>query len=139
MRLVITILSLPSVLTLLESSSPGSSAHHEDEVPPLDVSHAIAQLSDVIPVIYPPSTHGEEHLDTVESSQGIAKFKRWLQMKTNKNNKDLTSHKPSQVPRKSRPPADGRSPSQSPARVDTTHEGPSRMAAGQRVPVIILP
>ena len=126
------------MLTLLEPSSPGSSTHREDEVPPLEASYAVPQLSDAIPVTYPPLTRTEEHLDTVESSQGISKFKKWLQMRM-KNNKDLTLHEPNRVPEKSCRPADGPSPSQSAARVDARNEGPSWMAAGIRVRVSTLP
>ena len=129
----------PVVLTLLQSSSPGSSAHHEDEGPPLDASHAVAQLSDAVPVVYPPPTRTEEHLDTVESSQGVTKIRKWLQMWTKKNNRDPTLHEHDRVPRKSRRPANGRSSPQSAARVDTTNKGPSRMAAGIRVRVSTLP
>ena len=139
MRLVITTLSSLLRLTLLESSSPESSAcPHEDEVPPLDEPCAVAQLSDAVQVVSPPSAHAEEHLGTTESSQGTAKFKNWFHMRTKKNNKDSTSHKPGRVARKSHRPADPRAPSQSPARVDATNVGPSRMAAGQRVPVSTL-
>ena len=89
--------------------------------------------------MYPPSTPAEEQLNTVESSQGISKFKKWLQIRTTKNNKNPTLHGPDLVPKKSRRPADDRSRSQSPGRVDTTNEGPSRIAAGIRVRVSTLP
>ena len=127
------------MFTLLESSSPGSSVHHEDEVPPPDASHAVPQLSDTTPVIYPPFPRAEENIDAVESSHGITKIKKWIQIRIKKSNKDPTSHKPDRVTTKARRPADPRPPSQSPARVNATNEGPSRMAAGQRVPVSTLP
>ena len=119
---------------MLKPSPSESSAHHEDEVPPLDASHAVPQLSDAIPVTYPPLPRAEEHVDAAESSRGIGKLKLWIQMRTKKNNKDPTSHKPNRITTKARRPADPQPPSQSPARVNATNEGPSRMAAGQRVP-----
>ena len=127
------------MLILPEPSSPGSSAHCEDETPPFDTPHTVMQLSDAIPVTYPPLTRAEEYLDIVDSSQGIIKFKKWLNMRTRQKNKDPSLHKPSQVPRKPRRPADRQSPSQSPARVNATNEGPSWMAATRRVPVSTLP
>ncbi|KAG8220767.1 WD40-repeat-containing domain protein [Butyriboletus roseoflavus] len=74
---------LPSVLTLLKPSSPVSSAHREDEVLPLEASQAAAQLSSgAISVTYPPVTRVEEHSDTAESSHGITRFKKWIQLRT---------------------------------------------------------
>ena len=78
-------------------------------------SHAISQFSDAPP----------ENLDAVVSPYGRSIFKKWLQRKCNK---DPTSHEPNQLSRQSCQPADRRSPSHSPARVDDRHEGPSRMA-----------
>ena len=128
------------MLTLLEPSSPGSSTHREDEVSPLDASHLVARSSDSIQVIYPPLARAEEHVDIVESSRGVAKIKKWVQLRVKKSKKDPILHEPNRVPRKScRHTDDDRSPSQSAARVDATSEGPSRMAAGQRVPVSTLP
>ena len=118
---------------MLKPSSPESSAHYEDEVPPLDASHTVPQPSDAIPVTYPPLARAEEHVDTLESSHGIRKFTNWVQTRTKKRNKDSTLHDPDRVPEKSRRPSDGQSPPA--ARADATSEGPSRMAAGQRVPV----
>ncbi|KAG8220766.1 hypothetical protein J3R82DRAFT_2195 [Butyriboletus roseoflavus] len=120
-----------------EPSSPGSSIHHEDDILPLDVSQAAAQLSDAMPAIHPPLTHTEEHLDTAESSHGITRFKKWVQMRTKKSNKDPTSQKPNRVARQPPRPADSQPPPQSSARVDPTHEGPSWIAAGQRVPRMV--
>ena len=139
-RLVISTIqySFPIVLTLLESSSPGSSVHCEDEVPHLDTSYGVPQSSYSMPVIYPPLTRAEEHVNIVESSHGITKIKKWIQMRTGKSKKDPSLHEPNRVPRKSRQHPDGHSPSQSRARVDTTDKGPSRMAAGQRVPASTL-
>ena len=131
---------LPTVLTLLESSSPGSSAHDEDEVPPLDAPRAVVQSSDATPVIYPPLTRVEEHVDAVgSSSHGITKFKKWIQMRTGKSKKDPSLREHNRVSRKSRRRPDGHSPSQSATRVDATNEGPSRIAAGIRVRVGTLP
>ena len=124
-------------MTLLESSSPESSVHCEDEVPPLDALRARVQSSDAIPVIYPPLTRAEEHNDAVEPSRGITKIKKWIQMGTKKS-KDFTLDKLDRDPRKSRWPGEPRPPTQSPAKVDTANVGPSRMAAAERVPVSAL-
>ena len=127
------------MLTLLESSSPGSSAQDEDEAPPFDAPRVVVRSSDAIPVIYPPLARAEEHVDIVGSSRGITKFKKWIQMRTGKGRKDPTLHEPNRVPRKSRRHADGDSPSQSAARVDAINGVPSRIAAGIRVRASTLP
>ncbi|KAG8220765.1 quinon protein alcohol dehydrogenase-like superfamily [Butyriboletus roseoflavus] len=120
-----------------EPSSPGSSVHCEDEVPPVGTSQATPHLPDALPMASPPLARAEEHLETVESSQGITKLKKWVQRRTKKGKKEPTLHKPGRAPRKSRRPAGGRSPPQSPARIDATNEGPSWIAAGQRVPRMV--
>ena len=124
------------MLTLLESSSTGFSVHHEDETPPPDASRAVPQLSHATPVVYPPLTRAEQNINAVESSHAITKIKKWVQMRTKKGTGDPTLHEPDRVTTKARRPAHPRPPLQSPVRVN---EGPSRMAAGQRVPVSTLP
>ena len=59
-------------------------------------------------------------------------FKRWLQTRFRKSNKDPASHKPDRLSGKSRQPGDPQPPPHLPARVDATNEGPSWIAAGKR-------
>ena len=129
---------LTSVLTLPESPSPAPSSNlREDEAPPLRPSHAILEL-DTLPV---PSTSGarrEENIHTLPS-EGTPMFKRWLQTRFRRSNKDAASHKPNRLSGKSRQPAEHQSPSHLPTRVDATNEGPSWMATGKRKRVSVFP
>ena len=135
-RLVIIIFSLASVLTLPESLTPApSSDPYEDEEPPLGQSHVTSQL-DALRVPSTSQTRPEGNLETVESPWGRSIFKKWRQRM---DIKDLGLHKPVRLSRKSREPANRRSPSHSPPRVDATNEGPPRMAAGRRRAVSALP
>ena len=86
-------------------------------------------------MISPPVACPEKDLDTVKGSQNTPVFKRWLQTRLKKINKDTASHKPDQLPEESRRPADLRSRSHSPVRANAAIPGPSMMAAGQRVRV----
>lgn len=118
------------MLTLLEPLSPASSAHpREDEVSPLDPSHAVSQLSDALSVNPSPEAPPEENLGTAVSTQGHSIFKKLLQKKGNKGS---ASHKLGlgQLPGKLPRAADHQSPSPSSVRVDDTNKGPSWMAAG---------
>ena len=81
----------------------------------------------------PPEARPEEILDTALSSQGLSIFKKWLQWN---NNKLPTSHKRD---RASATAHDQQPRPQSIARADATDEGPSTLAAGQRVRVNALP
>ena len=129
------------VLTLLEPSSPDSSEHPlEDDIQaqvlPVGSSPAISRPSDAPPVTSTQEALAQENIDAMESPQGRSILKRWLQKM---GNKSLPSHKPDRRSGKSRDPADHRSPSRSPPRVDDRHERPSRMAAARPTPVSPLP
>ncbi|KAG8215442.1 WD40-repeat-containing domain protein [Butyriboletus roseoflavus] len=105
-----------------ESMSTASSANlREDEIPPVGSSNVIVQSS-----VYPPVGSPEEarRQENVESSKTMV-IKRWLQTRFRKSNKDSVSDR---LSRKSREPADRRSPSHSPPKVDDRQEGPSMMA-----------
>ena len=111
-----------------------SSDSHEDEAPPMGQLHVISQL-DALRVPSTSGTHPERNIETVKSPRGHSTFKKWVQKM---GNKDLALHKSGRPSRKLREPADRRSPSNSPPRVDATNEGPSRMAAGRRKAVSAL-
>ncbi|KAG8216252.1 quinon protein alcohol dehydrogenase-like superfamily [Butyriboletus roseoflavus] len=119
----------PDDPSLVRSLSPASSTHPRDDKPPLvEPSHSILQSSGAIPVTSCLDARPEDHLDTGESSQRRSIFKWWPWMK---NSKDPASHKPDRPSTRSRDP---RPRPRSPARENTTgNEGPSTMAAGQRV------
>ena len=134
--------------TLLQSLSQSSFTHPLDEdappvdpsqsmspvqAPPIELSHPISWLSDAIPVTSRSEAHAEENLGTPGSSHGRSIFKKWP---WRKNNKGPAVDKPYRPYARSRDP---RPRSHSPARENTMVEGPSRMAAGQRVRVSALP
>ena len=125
------------MLTLLQPMSSASSAdtrEDEPEIPPVGSSHVISQSSDDPPVTSP----SEARQVDLESSKGSV-VRRWLQTRLRKSTKDPGSHKPDRLSGKSREDVGRQTPSQSPPRVDTTHEGPSRMAAGRRKAASVLP
>ena len=88
-----------SVLTMPQSLSSASLSHsHQDEVAPLGTSAAAPQPSDALPMISPLDMRPDEPRDIVESSRGIPTFKRWLQTRIRKSNKDPVLHEPDRVP-----------------------------------------
>ena len=87
----------------------------------------------------PLDTRPEENANAVTSSPGILMLKRWLQMLMRKSNVGPALHEPDRVPRRSRRAANHQSRSHSPARMEGSNVGPSRMAATKRVPVSALP
>lgn len=82
-----------------------------------------------------PEGHAEANLDTLVSPRGRSIFRKWLRWKTNKG---PTPPKAGRLSEMSREPADPRSPSRSPARVDATNQS-SWMAAGRPTPVSAVP
>ena len=140
--------SLAFVSTLLQSLSQSSSTHPLDDdpppvapsqsmspvqAPPIEPSHAMSQPSGAIPVASHSVACPEEISDIPGSSHGRSIVKKWPWRKNNKGPALDTPDPPSAKPRDPRPR------SHSPARENTTVEGPSTMAAGQRVQVSALP
>lgn len=103
-----------------------SSTHSRtDETPPLGAScAAIPQPPDPLPVTSPSEACVEKNSDAAESSWGIPTFKRLLQMRIKKDNRDPTLRERDQLSRSQ--PVDRQS--RSPTRVDAR---PSRMAAAR--------
>ena len=123
------------MLTLPQPSTPTSSGHlREDEILPASSSHHVSQ-SDFPPVTSPLEARAQEHSDTVDPPRARSIFNKWLQRKSTRG---PTVPKPGRLFGKSREPADPRSPSDPPARIEDRHEGPSRMAAAQPTPVSSL-
>ena len=121
---------------LLQLLSLASSADvREDEIPPVGSSHVIPQLSDSPPATFPLEERTQENLDAVVSPRRSI-FTKWLQRM---GNKGPPSQKPDRPSETSRQPAVRRSPFRSPARVDDSYAGPSRMAAAQPTPVSAFP
>ena len=87
----------------------------------------------------PSEMRPEESRDVVASSQRIPMFKKWLQTRIKKSNKDPVLHKPDRDPGKPPLATDHQSRPQSPARVEELNVGPSTMAATRRVPVSAPP
>lgn len=124
-------------LIFLESMSPASSANDlEDEIPRVGPSHIISQLLDAPLVTSPPEAPAQDNHATVVSRHGHSICKQWLHRMGNLGS---ASHKQNQCPGKSREPADCRSPSHPPTRVDDKHEGPSWMVAGRPKIVSAVP
>ena len=125
---------------MLESLSIASSARsRRDEVSPLGTAAAAPQPLDALQVTSRQEIHQEEPRDIVESSRSIPIFKRWLQPRIRKSNKDPALHEPNRFTSKLRQVIDHQSRSKPPARVEESNVGPSRMAATRRVPVSARP
>ncbi|KAH0832252.1 hypothetical protein J3R83DRAFT_13227 [Lanmaoa asiatica] len=111
------ILFSPRVDAALQPPSPASSVHLcAVEVSPRGSSRVTSQFPKACP---------EEPLDAPSSSKGISMLERWFQLRFKKTNKNQAE----QFSAKSARPAN----SQSQPTVNTANDGPSWMAATQRV------
>ena len=109
------------------SSASYAHSRHDEGLP-----HGEPQSSNAIPVFSPQETRRDENLDTPRSSWAILTLRRWMSRRIPKSNQEPVLHELNRVPREPDHPPDSQSPSQLPARVDVTNQGPSWIAAGQR-------
>lgn len=100
-------------------------ARAQENLPPVGSPPPISRQLDTPPVKSIPEARAQQNVDTVESPQRRSIFKKWFQRK---GNEVLALHKLDRRSKKSREPADYRSPSHPPARAHDKHEGPSTMA-----------
>jgi hypothetical protein len=121
------------VLTSLEPPSPASPGG------PREVEHSLQttpQLPSPLRMISPPEP--EKHRDTGESSKVTPIFKRWLQTRFKKTNKNHASQLREQLSTESGQPVNLRFDYQSQPTANIPIKAPSRMAAAQRVRVSVF-